>query len=384
MFLGALVSLSVAPAIWRNYEYVEGVDYHNGRLVVSTRGGNLERGSDGIFRPSALQVAASRKVEFRGTRVVLDEFSSRLGGLPDAETLPALGQALASDGKNLIAGTIGGLYELRGRTWTRIQLPSQLPGDRPQALEFSSGKYIVGGIDGLYTGTPGHWTRVRDVAVKSLINWQGAIWALMSDGSVSKLDLKRNALATDVLYGSFKRPWTASISVQPTVLLFGGHGGWGEKFSSGKIAETYLPQLDGDIVTAVVASGDVRWVATQKSGLLRVRKGKVEHVWNPGTGLSDTWVTALVKTSRGLIVGTASSGLFLVKNDQIASLPSPTKSIRTMAFYGGGLIVGGLEGAWRQTSAGWAPLPTDSEETTFIRGGTSLAIGTPSRIIFLY
>ena len=71
-----------------------------------------------------------------------------------------------------------------------------------------------------------------------------------------------------------------------------------------------------------------------------------------------------LQSPKGLIVGTATEGLFVLNGDAIHPVQSPTRRITKLCLWRGRLVVGGMDGAWVEASGGWDQLPTDCEETT--------------------
>jgi ligand-binding sensor domain-containing protein len=200
-------------------------------------------------------------------------------------------------------------------------------------------------------------------------------------GAVDKLVPRLDRLYDDVLYGGAKRPWTGVMALSEGAGLFGGHGGWVEKTPRG-VVERYPADLKGDVVTALWSRGDLRWIGTQKGGLFRYSAGTKPLVWNPGNGLSETWVTALAGTSRGIVVGTASNGLFLQKGFGIERMSGPTSLVRSLLQYKNRIVVGGMDGAWIEEGSGWTKLPTNGEETTSLASSNQGLIVTTNRGVF--
>ncbi|RYG36797.1 hypothetical protein EON81_08680 [bacterium] len=283
-------------------------------------------------------------------------------------------------GATVFAGTSDGLYRGESGRWVRERLPSKLPLSRPNGIAQVGGDYVVGGLGGLFIGRPGAWKKVADDAIRQVRGVGSEVWVLHGNGALDKLQPEADRLFPDVLSGAAKRPWTSSIGRVGNLILLGGHGGWAER--SATLKETYPPEIAGDVVTALAGRSQVRWIGTQKSGVLRFGGGQVRR-WNPGTGLPDTWVTSLFPTLSGLIVGTANRGVFRIVGDKIAPLACPTRRVTTLGEWKGRLIVGGMDGAWIQSGPAWTLLPTGGEETTaFALLGSRLAITTASGVYF--
>ncbi|RYG47951.1 hypothetical protein EON79_05900, partial [bacterium] len=225
---------------------------------------------------------------------------------------PAYPYCVLKSGGTVFAGTSAGLYRGEAGCWRRERLPSRLPVSRPNGIAQVGGTYIVGGLGGLFIGQPGDWKPVSDAAIRQIRGYGKEVWVVHGSGALDKLEPQTDRLFPDVLTGAAKRPWTASVGRTGSTMLLGGHGGWAERAAA--LKESYPPEIAGDVVTAIAGHDAVRWVGTQKSGVLRFGNGPIRR-WNPGTGLPDTWITALLPTPEGLLVATASRGLYRIVGD---------------------------------------------------------------------
>ncbi|HWD39428.1 MAG TPA: hypothetical protein VG944_11305 [Fimbriimonas sp.] len=396
MLIAALI-LSQAPNVasgaWRSYEEVFDLARAGDTVYAATNGGLLRREGEQwkpVESPSALRAITSTSPL---TVALADTRSFALVNgcwKPDGATgLSPKSVELAGLSTHVycyldaFAGTSDGLYEKVEGSWSRVSLPSDLPVQRPNGLAQIGKRFLVGGLGGLYMGTPGHWDQVSKEPVRQLFSVGQEAWVVYGSGAVDKLAPDEDKLFPDVWYGSAQRPWSACIGSVDDTLLFGGNGGWIERGK--EVSEVYPPELDSDVVVAIAGRGSTRWVATQASGLFRYGAGKVRR-WNPGNGLTDPWVTALcLDPPRGLMVGTATEGLFALNGDEVRSLDCPTKRITRLCLWSGRLVVGAMDGAWVRHGSDWEKLPTDGEETTALTAleDGSLAVSTASGIHFV-
>jgi hypothetical protein len=255
-----------------------------------------------------------------------------------------------------------------------------MPASRPNGIAEVGGTYVVGGMNGLFVGVPGRWKEVCSDAIRQVFRAGNVVWVVHGSGALDKIDPKADQLFPDILTGTSKRPWTSCVGSVDGRLLFGGMGGWSER--SEPLLERFPPELGKDVVTAVAGRDSVRWIGTEQSGVIRFGPNGIRR-WNPGNGLTDTWVTSLCRSPGGLIVGTLHSGLFLIVGDRISKLPSPTQRVTQVAIWNGALAVGGMDGAWLQRGNKWTPLDTHDEETTSITAvDNRLAVTTASGIYF--
>jgi hypothetical protein len=239
-----------------------------------------------------------------------------------------------------------------------------MPLQRPNAIAKIGSRYLIGGLGGLYLGQPGAWSKVSGEPVRQLLPVQDGAWIVYGSGAVDRIEPETDRLYPDVLFGSARRPWASCAALLDGVVAFGGQGGWIEH--GNELTDLYPPELDGDVVMAIAGRGNVRWIGTQKSGLFEFERGRVLR-WNPGNGLSDPWVTCLQMTSEGLVVGTATKGLFLLRHGQIRPVDSPTQRVTKLLAWRGKLVVGGMDGAWVGKSGAWKALQTGGEETTSLQ-----------------
>jgi len=257
--------------------------------------------------------------------------------------------------------------------------PNYLPFARTHAVAATGpGAYAIGGLRGLYRGKPGSWQKVDERPVKQLVQSGGSVWALFGDGSVDKLDFDTDRLVFDVMSGRLKRPWVASLTPTASGLLCGGSGGWAELAKAS--VETYPKELEGQVVTAIARTGGTVWVGTQRKGLFAFSGGKSQR-FGFAAGLPDSWVTALLPTSDGLVVAVADGGLVRISDGKVQPIPSPSKRPRLLAQFRSRLVVGGMEGCWLQDGKSWQQL--SSEETTCLTAiGDKLAVGTPYKLMW--
>jgi len=341
--------------------------------------------STGRLTGAAASALPSPTVSFQGRNLVGNWGSRYLrdaAGAPVIPRDPADGDyALLADKDRLLAGTPTGIYEWNGSRWSRDELPAGLPVLRPQGIGFSGGQTIVAGLEGVYVRRRTEWAHPSKEPVRQLLATTSGVFVLYGSGAVDKFDLIHNQIVYDAVNEGAKRPWTSCLAAFEKTVVFGGQGGWIERTPKG-IAEHYLKEIDNDVVMAVAGRGTERWIGTQKTGLLRFNGGSIKS-WNPGNGLTDTWVTALLHTRDGLYVATSTDGLYLLKGDTIQPIASPTRRPRSLAQYKGKVVVGGMDGAWIHDASGWRTLPTGSEETTSIVAGSKLVITTAAGVYFL-
>lgn len=370
--------------MWRNYEEVFDLAVVRGVPVAATNGGLMEY-RDRVWRPIE-SPAGLRSIEAVDPFVVRTAAGNLLtagaqGWTPLAswagEARPhdvvLLAGAFLSDsvhpysalsegGVDLL-GTNGGLFRVKQGKWERESLPTAMPVTRPNGIAKVGQDYVIGGIGGLYLGRPGAWRQIAQDSVRQILEDGSDVWVVHGSGELDRLDPQDDLIYPDVLTGNSRRPWTSCVGRCGSLLLFGSGGGWMEHADPAR--ECFPTELQGDVVLAIAGRDKIRWIGTQKSGVLRYGAGPVKR-WNPGNGLDDTWVTSLCQTRDGLIVGTMHSGIFRIVGDWISRLSSPTHRVTCVTKWQGALVVGGMDGAWMQRDGGWTPLPTHGEETTSI------------------
>jgi hypothetical protein len=284
-------------------------------------------------------------------------------------------------GHTVYAGTNQGLYErIEKSPWRKLSLPGELPIARPNGIAKVDGTFVVGGLGGLFVGTPGHWQQSATDSIRQVVANGPDVWVVHGNGSVDKIHPQKAELWPDLLFGGSRRPWTACVCPFGNSVLFGGSAGWQER--GPRPREHYPDQMKGDVVQCIAGDAKGCWIGTEKSGLFRFDEVKL-HCWNPGNGLTDPNVTALLPIENGVIVGTAHAGLFEVTGGQLRTLNSPTQRVTALGRWKNQLVVGGMDGCWVQTSSHWTKLATSDEETTSIAVFNGrLAVTTASGIYF--
>lgn len=314
--------------------------------------------------------------------IMLDPTGNLRNSIPQLANAvpPAFANCLLRKGDGSFVGTEAGLYFYQRGSWRKEVLPSQLSVSRPNGIAEIKGQFVVGGMDGLYIGSPGSWQQVAGDSIRLVRQVGQDVWVVHGNGALDKLDCANGQLYPDVLTGDSKRPWTASIGVVDGRPLFGGLGGWSER--SKVSGERFPSELDKDVVTAIDGRGDARWIGTEQSGLFRFSKQGI-HRWNPGNGLTDTWVTSLCRSPAGLLVGTLHFGLFIINGDSISPVPAPTQRITSLCLWENELVVGGMDGAWLRRGGKWIELKTQGEETTSMSvAGKRLLLTTATGVYF--
>lgn len=416
------------PVVWRHHRSVRGLTEFHGELVAATSGGVLaQRGPAwvplGEDAPAGMTTLTTDAQGLVGT--LPDGRQFRLVGThwrPEGSVPPATlasGWTMSADGRwrsgwgsrrfqtrangawvdagersptdgdyvlferdrTLWAGTPDGLFRHGASGWVAEPMPGELPSPRMHGFAHVGGRYLVGGLNGLWIGRPGDWSSVTHQSVRQIVPDGSVAWVLYGDGSVDKFAPAQDRRYPDVLNGSTRRNWTSCLTLSPVGLLMGGHGGWVERRRTGYV-ETYPSALKGQVVTALAAVGKTRFVGTQQLGLVRFDGNQVK-VFNPGNGLSDPWVTALLPTSSGLLVGTSGGGLFRLSGDRITAVASPTQRVQSLAIIGGAVWVGGMDGCWRGSIGHWSPCRTLGEETTALTTtGPTPVVLTASGVFF--
>jgi hypothetical protein len=431
--IAALVTLPSGPVIanrvWRCHREVYDFALYQGKVIAATSGGALVRepgplwvelgkGGPAPFRKirsvrgtvealdragdvfelrdglwvatgarDSLGVGAlpSVKVRFRGKDLISawsDKSLRDPSGRGVVARSPTEGDyALITLGETLLAGTPSGIFEYTKGKWRSDALPSRIPTLRPQGIALHGSYVVIGGIEGIYLKDRKGWREAGREPVRQMLQVGSDVWILHGSGAVDKLELTKQLMVPDALNGAVKRPWTSSLSTFGGMVFLGGLEGWIEKGKTG-FTEQYLPQLKSDVVMAGFGRNGVRWIGTQKAGLIRYGSGPARQ-WNPGNGLTDTWVTALLSTPEGLYVATAGAGLFLLNGDNLKPVSSPSRRPRHLALYKGQIVVGGMDGAWIGRPGSWRLLPTCGEETTAIVAGRSLIISTAGGVFFI-
>ncbi|MEZ5163497.1 MAG: hypothetical protein R2688_07045 [Fimbriimonadaceae bacterium] len=253
-----------------------------------------------------------------------------------------------------------------------------LPCARVHGIAKEGSRWLVGGLDGLWIGEPGKkWEQINHSAVRQVASQGEDHWVLYGNGSVDKLNIKRDRLYFDVLHETAKRPWAAALAMDGQTALFGGCGGWIEK-GTDSFQETYPEQIGETPITALARFGESMALGTQ-SGLWLVSGEKVQKL-SFAQGLPDNWITGLVADGQTLWIGTASGGLCQWNGRALETVKSPSQRIRLMTNWNGRLVLGTLDGCFLRGSSGFEQLTL--EETTVLTViEKRLYVGTPEKLL---
>lgn len=278
----------------------------------------------------------------------------------------------------LFAGTPQGLWKLSDRTWTRVKLGSRLPITRVHGMAcLPNGNKLIGGTEGLWLQSGVSWSQISREPVRAIVKQDKYAWVLFGNGALDKFDVQRNLRHSDILYGAVRRPWCSAISMEKGNVLLGGTGGWFVRTASGQ-KETYAKELDGDVVTCLVAYQGGAAIGTQRGGLFLAKNGKLKRI-GPASGLSDPWVTGLTLMKKDLYISTATKGLFRLSGDRVAAVECPNQSIQNLAKWRECLVIGTAQGCWRKEPEQWVELDIDKQETCgFSFDGSALWVLTPT------
>ena len=396
----AIYSFGFVPTVWRNYEEVFDLAVIDGKVIAATNGGLLRQAGS---RWEIVPAPGGLRTFVRTSPLVVSVASGRSFNVTDRTWLPSRPKSenafVSADeagdwhaptlahvykqirqGSDFFVGTSDGLFHFHGGRWNREVLPTLMPVNRPTGVACVDGVFVVGGMNGLYVGKPSAWRQVASDAIRQVARVGSDIWVVHGNGAMDKLDTANDRLYPDVMTGASMRPWTSCITPAGASLLCGGIGGWVEWGSDSQ--DAYPSELTGEVITAIAAKGDVRWVGTEQSGVFRF-DAKARHQWNPGNGLYDSWVTSFCWAKDGLIVGTMHAGLYQIERDTIRPVNCPTKRVTHLVRWHGELVVGGMDGCWLQHGSTWKSLSDYGEETTSLSEVDGrLCVTTASGIAF--
>lgn len=262
-----------------------------------------------------------------------------------------------------------------------LDVPTErFPCERVAGLSIMDHKWLVGGIRGLYLGSPdGTWKEVSKQSVRQVVASGKDSWVLYGNGSVDKANAGEDRLYYDVFHGAVKRPWVASISPTGAGLTFGGHGGWFDRIGAKPVKETYPEFLGKREVTSQLIVGGTRYVGTQDGLFVFGAKGGKRLGF--GDGLADTWITDIVRHGSQVLVGTYTGGAYEIDRGKAKAIEVPNRNIRHLLNWNGMLVVGALHGTWIQHDGTWTLL--SKMENTFLADiNHQLVVGTVGSIRF--
>lgn len=267
--------------------------------------------------------------------------------------------ALAGDKNPEWVGTRrDGIWHHANGAWQQ-----ELQGEEPfnhnaQAIQEFKGALFVSTLeDGLIARAGDGWQRVgtdflSSNAPRQMCIFQDALFVRHGGGAIDRCDgfsWQKN------LFPSVPRRKVLALATDNQRLYLGQWGGWSEWDGKNFTHHLNIPELQGLPPMALLPDGEKLWFATQSRGLAEVERESGNVRWHDErSGLSDDWITCLLKTRDELFAGTFVGGLMRWDGEKWQAI-SETKGENITALCedgSGGIYIATRHGIWQRSAEG--------------------------------
>ncbi|MBS1714261.1 MAG: hypothetical protein JST30_07975 [Armatimonadetes bacterium] len=330
---------------------LEDVSYVQGRTVV------LSRGTWYVESEGAWAVSPRPKGLPSEKKPVQADRSSGLTveGRPFAPPLPpeagAPTSTAAAKGTRLVGTAGSGLYELKGKAWSRVPF-DEPPGNSVQALTFFQGHVVVSTLqEGLSFLTTQGWSP-QDPGSKSpreAAVFRSALYVRQADGTVDRL--QDGTWSRDVLTPSLPRKQARSIVSAPDgsrlfVAQWAGWSSWSGDTWDHRLQDS---ELSGCATTCLLPTGRGVWLGTQGRCAALVEGQSVRWV-DERHGFPDDWVTCLARVGESVYAGTFVGGLVRVDSASAVTVGGTLgENVTCIGSVDGQVVFGSRTGLYRVT-----------------------------------
>ncbi len=306
--------------------------------------------------------------------------------------------ALAEQGTALWVGTRrAGVWRLQAGKWQSYLQDNEPFNTDCQALALYAGRLFCGSLeDGLaiQTQATAEWRHETTPALsfhapRQMAVFQNRLYLRQTDGKVDRFDGKtweRNVFA------GIPREEVTALAADGEHLYIAQWGGW--SVWDGRQWAHHLdnPDLQSVALTCLLPEGNTLWIGTQGKGVVEVnlatqtlRRHDERH------GLSDDWITCLLRVGKSLYAGTFVGGLAKWDGAKWNTYPQLDKANVTALAEDphGGVWIGTRTGLWQLSADGVLTclntrLPwLDTEAQSLCADNNGLWIGTRTSLTFL-
>ena len=420
----SLLALSLFLTCWTNSDRVTGmVVLGPGHVVASTWGGLLERTPDGVWKKwttaESLPANELKGVSGSADSLVVETpvgwFRRQSGawvrtlpmtegtvakspsGNSDSSVMKSHGpkhldpefalsngrvEFIVGQDKDLVLGTAhNGVWEVKNGTWKKVPF-NEPSGHDIQALAALDATVFSSTLsDGFDAWNEGQWTQVQGInPPKSIVQYEGSLWALQSDGSVDRL--QSGKWTKDVLAGVLPRKQARAMATDGERLFVAQWGGWSVLEKGKWTHDLKRPELAGAITTCLLCDGDQLWIGTQGRGVAVASLVSQKVTWiDERQLLPDDWVTCLAKDSGKTYAGTFVGGLVELDLAKVRVVTGTEGSNVTCLTHHDGALVIGTRGGLGALADGTFKRSNDNslnaaEVQALFSTGPSLWVGT--------
>jgi ligand-binding sensor domain-containing protein len=288
-----------------------------------------------------------------------------------------------------------GLWHYENGAWKQ-QLQDNEPFEHnAQAMQEYKGALFVSTLeDGLSVRSGEGWQTVGDEflssnAPRQMVQFQEKLFVRHGGGTVDQSD---GFSWRPHVFPALPRKKVLAIAADKDQLYLGQWGGWSEWDGKAFSHHLSLPALQGLPPMALMADGDKLWFATQSRGLGEVERKTGKVRWHDERhGLSDDWITCLLKVKTEIFAGTFVGGLVRwdgAKWHQVEETRG--ENITSLGEDGyGGVFIATRHGVWQRSAEGKMTLLNkgarwlEPEAQALYPTTNGLWIGTRTGLFFL-
>ncbi len=289
----------------------------------------------------------------------------------------------------------GGIWHYQNGAWKQ-----ELQGNEPfdhnaQAMQEFKGALFVSTLeDGLAVRSGDGWQHIgldflSSNAPRGMAEFKGSLFVRHGGGAVDSCD---GFAWTKNLFPTLPRKKVLAIAADEKQLYLGQWGGWSEWDGKSFIHHLNIPELQGLPPMALLPDGETLWFATQSKGLAHVQRATGKIRWHDERhGLSDDWITCLIKVNNEIFAGTFVGGLMRYDGQKWQCIKE-TKGENVTALCedgAGGIFIATRNGVWQRDANGkmqnlksraaWI----EPEAQTLFPTSSGLWIGTRTGLFFL-
>lgn len=329
-----------------------GIEVQSGKLIV--RGSTSSAWTGTKFSPVKIKLENHAKnLKYNGQTLTVFPSRGLLANgkpFPFPPPTPNVSCAVIGPAGQLTIGTTQGAFQLAGKSWTRLPVPSGgLPADAVNLFEVQNRPIVAPREAPAFV-----WdSKLRRSSATAGKLWRTAVvWGnrTIVRCADSKLIEVGPDLGSKMLNLKLPRFGATAITSNGKTLFVAQHGGWSELDVDGSVRHRFdVPILNGEPTTTICAFGPYVAIGTQRAGLVlwNREQNQATHL-HEIHGLRDDWITALAPDGSGnLMIGTFVGGLHTWTKGKVKPVGLAKGCVTRLLSDSSGVWVGSLTGVYR-------------------------------------